>query len=245
MKKKVDIKFDKSVGRIYQILCAVCKTTTNHIVIKSVSVDGSAPMTNDPDELFQWTDTFQIIKCQGCEDICFRKDHSDSEEYEYDESNEMIFPKWTTDNWKVKEFSNLPNNLERIYRETIDCFNSSNNTLCGAGVRALVESLCFENGIKSGEIDVTKSDGSIKKKIDKNLQGKINGLFEQGILTKQNAATLHEHRLLGNRAVHQLSAPTKKELTLAIGILEKVFDSLYEVPHTAMKLRHTRINKSL
>ena len=116
-------------------------------------------------------------------------------------------------------------------------------TLCGAGARALVEGLCKENGVTDGEIEYKKTDGTITKKRTDNLQGKINGLHEKGKLTKENAEILHEHRFLGNTAIHDLSAPTKEELGLALEIIEHVFDNLYEIPEKALQLKHKRLRK--
>jgi len=124
------------------------------------------------------------------------------------------------------------------------CYNNENLTLCGAGVRALVEGLCNENKIVDGEIESTKRDGSKVKKRADNLQGRINGLAEKGKLTKENAEILHEHRFLGNTAIHDLSAPTKEELNLAITIIEHVFDNIYEIPEMATQLKNKRLKKS-
>jgi len=197
------------------------------------------------EEWYYWNSDFQIIECQGCGNISFRNESSNSEDYDEEghRANEMIYPKRTTDTWNTKDFLNIPYNLRRIYRETIDCFNNENLTLCGAGARALVEGLCKENGISDGEIENIKPDGTVNKKRVDNLQGKINGLHEKGKLTKENAEILHEHRFLGNTAIHDLSAPSKEDLGLALEIIEHVFDNLYEIPEKALLLKHKRIRK--
>jgi hypothetical protein len=75
------------------------------------------------------------------------------------------------------------------------------------------------------------------------LQGKINGLHEKGKLTKEHAEILHEHRYLGNTSIHDLAAPSKEELSLALEIIEHVFDTIYEIPEKAIQLRHKRLRK--
>lgn len=67
--------------------------------------------------------------------------------------------------------------------------------------------------------------------------GKISGLSEKGILTKKNSEILHEHRYLGNEAVHELSQPSEEEVKLAIEIIEHTLESLYEISEKAEELR--------
>jgi len=79
--------------------------------------------------------------------------------------------------------------------------------------------------------------------LSKSLPGKINGLHEKGFLTIQHADFLHEHRALGNSAVHELKTPSKEELGLAIEILESAFDTIYELPHKGLRLQKKRQQK--
>jgi hypothetical protein len=237
---------NKSVDTILKVLCSTCKNINKHKVAASVEISGSEEWGDG--EMYYWDGTYQIIECQGCETFSFRSDNSNSEEYFEDGrtiSNELIYPKRTSETWNTKGFFNIPSNLRRIYRETVDCFNNQNLTLCGAGIRALVEGLCKENGVIDGEIEINKADGTISKKRVDNLQGKINGLHEIGKLTKENAEILHEHRFLGNTAIHDLTAPSTEEITLALEIIEHVFDNLYEIPEKAMQLKHKRLRKKI
>jgi len=111
---------------------------------------------------------------------------------------------------------------------------------CAAGVRALVEGICLDKKIKDGEISYTDKNGVIKTKRSKDLNGKIHGLFEKGILTQNNAESLNEHRYIGNEAIHELSLPSKEEMLLAITIIEHVLSSIYEIPLQSYKLKLTR-----
>jgi len=70
-----------------------------------------------------------------------------------------------------------------------------------------------------------------------NLEGRIAGLQEKGLLTQSSAQTLHEHRYLGNSAVHELARPSEGELRLAIEIVEHVLEQLYELPEKAEELK--------
>jgi hypothetical protein len=240
----IKIEFNRSKDKLIKVICTTCKNRNRHIVLSSLDQSGEEPMGYD--DSYSWNDLYQIIECQGCGSISFRNESSNSEDYDPEGGyyiSELIYPKRTSDTWDTKDFFNVPQNLRRIYRETIDCFNNDNFTLCGAGVRALVEGLCQENNILDGEVEITKIDGTIEKKRKKDLQGKINGLHEKGKLTKKSAEILHEHRFLGNKSIHELSLPSKEELSLAIEIVENILDTLYEIPQKAFQLRSQRLRK--
>ena len=229
-----------------KVLCQSCDNVTQHIVLASINENGEAPMSHYPDDMFYWTVDYETIQCLGCENISFRSVSSNSEdddEYGRPTLTILIYPKRSKDSWKLKSFMNVPFNLQRIHREAINCYNNDNLTLCAAGVRALVEGICKENGIDGGNVEYEKKDGTIETKFRKDLQGKINGLHEKGKLTEQNANILHEHRFLGNTAIHELSTPSKEDLGLALEIVESVFDTLYELPHKGLKLKRKRLSK--
>ncbi len=91
--------------------------------------------------------------------------------------------------------------------------------------------LKVEDGpVKNGAVEVRKS----------NLEGKINGLHERNVLTLTSATALHEHRFLGNEALHELSQPSPDELRLAIEIIEHTFKSVFEMPHMHTDLKERR-----
>ena len=140
----------------------------------------------------------------------------------------------------AKIYYSLPDNINRLYKETIECYNNGIFTLCAAGIRALVEGICIDKKIKDGNVEENDKNGNIKIIRKRNLEGKINGLIEKGVLTKENAESLHEHRYMGNEAVHQLSLPSKKELSLAISIIENIFDSIYEIHDMIEELKEAR-----
>jgi hypothetical protein len=237
-------EFNQTKDNIVQVLCITCKNQNRHKVLTSLDCSGSEPMGHD--NTFEWDSHYQIIECQGCGSISFRDASSNSEDFDFEDGYyiaELIYPKRTSDTWNTKDFYNVPQNLKRIYRETIDCYNNDCLTLCGAGIRALVEGLCKENNILDGEVEKPKADGSFDKKRTKDLQGKINGLYEKGKLTKESAEILHEHRFLGNSTLHELSLPSKEELSLAIEIVENVLDTLYEIPHKASQLKSKRLKR--
>lgn len=234
-------ELNKDVDKVIRIICAECKNHTNHKVVASLTRSGTMP-TNIDDYDFWWEMGYQIVQCQGCDTASFRSESANSEDMNEDGPmySVLLYPKRTADTHSLKDFFNVPTLLRIVYRETIDCFNNGNYTLCAAGVRGLVEGLCKESGITDGPVERTDAAGKTVVVRRKDLQGLINGLHEKGMLTKKSADMLHEHRFLGNTAIHELTMPRAEDLKLAIEIIEHVFENMYEMPEKALKLRSRR-----
>jgi len=233
---------NKSKDCICKVLCTNCKHETNHKVLYSLKMFGREEF--DEYSWYAWENEYQVIKCLGCDEISFRITKSDSESQnpetgEYD-IEEILYPRRTKETINAKIYLNLPFTIKILYQETIDCYNNNILLLCAAGIRSLVEGICQNKKIEGGNIEKINKDGTIEKKYSKYLDGKINGLFEKSILTEENAKILHEHRYLGNEAVHELSIPSRNELELAITIIEHILESIYEIPIKSQELMKIR-----
>ncbi len=229
---------NKTKGRALKVQCTACNRNTRHLVLQSVDTSGSELLDQQHDISIDWANHYQIIQCQGCETISFRQLDWFSEDW--DGPTEKLYPKRSENSRSTKNYFNAPPSLRRIYRETIESFNNEVYTLCAAGLRSIVEGICEDQEITDGPITANKKDGSSKVERKENLQGKISGLCEKGILTRENSEILHEHRFLGNEAVHKLSQPSSEELTLAIEIIEHTLDALYEIPEKAQELKRKK-----
>jgi len=221
-------------------ICIKCGRPTNHLVIGEKLVEFY-------EEESTWWEKYhyQIIQCKGCDEVSFRILSTDaqrayaSEEHNYPRWDQELFPKRTVHTIPIKQLANTPPNIKKIYRETVDAINADANILGSAGIRSIIEGVCMDKGITQGEV----VSGSGKSKISKSLDGKIEGLASNGLLTNENASILHELRFLGNQALHELSAPSKEELKLAINIIENVLDNIYELSHKAKKLKAVMIKR--
>jgi hypothetical protein len=240
---------NKTKDQIADILCIECHRITKHRVAASLDKDGS--VSNDQlGWSVEWSDHYQVIQCKGCESVTFRHLHWFSEdchpEIDEDGTTERLYPKRDSNTIKARPLLNVPTRLKRLYSEVIDCFNYDAFTLCAAGLRALVEGLCADQAIVNGPVSVLQNDGSEKTIRKNNLEGKISGLCEKGLLTQANAEMLHQLRFLGNEAVHELARPPQSELKLAIEIVEHVFEQLYEIPQKkkAIDLRCSMANRA-
>ena len=234
---KEKITENKNKGKKFNVPCPKCKGLTRHSVVVDALKSGEEVNRQEEWSVDWWHD-YQVIECQGCGTISFRHWSWFSEDRDIDSDGtfERLYPKREVGSLPAKDFLNAPNVLRRIYRETIEAFNNECLTLCAAGLRSIVEGICAEQGVVDGPVTVDAPRG---KEIVRrnNLEGKIGGLFEKGILTKRTADTLHEHRYLGNEAVHQLSRPSADELKLAVEIIEHTIEQLYDIPEKAIRLR--------
>lgn len=250
----VSVALNRSQGEKFKAFCATCKCDTNHEAVQSVDVRGSemfryGPGENDLNSI-DWLDEYQVIKCLGCDTFSFRHRNWFSEAQEYygpddyhDGTTVRLYPQRGKDVLAAKDFYNVPKNLRAIYKEVISCFNSEAPVLCAAGLRASIEGLCAANGVTEGPVQETKPDGTVVIKRKNNLEGKISGLSEKGFLTARNAGLLHEHRYIGNDAVHELWRPSDSDLKIAIEIVEHMFESIYEIPEKAEALKLARTKK--
>ena len=223
---------NKTKGEKKRILCANCNRETNHIVL--VSIDRNGEECYSDEDWITWGENSEIVQCQGCEATSFVTHSWCSEDDPHEQANIRIYPKRDSSAINKKEFWEVPRNLRRIYNEVIDSFNNDCFLLCAVGIRTLVEGICADKSVVNGIVPIKKADGSMEDKVMTNLQGKIFGLHQKGFLTKQNADILHEHRYLGNDAVHGFSIPSTNELKLAVEIIENTLEQLYEIPENLM-----------
>lgn len=228
---------NESKGGILQIYCLSCKRETRHVVAVSLDKNGEAGDRNEGWTM-DWQDRHQVIECQGCSTVSFRQTNWFSEGN--DGVVERLYPLRKDGGIFQRPFQNVPSNLRRIYSELVDCFNAESDTLCAAGLRALVEGICSDQQILDGPVQVLDTGGGTKIVRKSDLVGRIAGLHEKGLLTETSAQILHEHRYMGNSAVHALARPTSEELTLAVEIVEHILDALYEMPKKAAQLRARR-----
>jgi hypothetical protein len=239
--------FDQTSGKEVKAICSRCGRETVHAVLKSVdktAIDVDCYPSGRPQESPFWTDHYEVIQCQGCEDISFRHLHYFSEFDDWpccsDGSTTHLYPPRSENTRPIRDYRHAPLDIKRLYSETIDCFNNGNFTLCAAGLRAIKEVVCSDKGVTNGPCEVIGEDGSKTVKRKTNLEGKIAGLQERGILTKHHSDTLHELRYLGNEALHEFRHPTTEGLRLAIEIVEHTLQQLFELPVRAERLRGER-----
>lgn len=244
---------NKTKGEETKEYCLRCKAKTMHKVMSSFDIDGSEECIYESGDFSEdsieytidWSHNYQIIKCLGCNVITFKHLIWCSENTSEDDDGTSIYlyPERFENDITTRNYTDLPFSIERIYKETIKCFNNGNHILCAAGLRAIIDGICSSKNIKDGPVKKISSDGTEKTIIRKDLQAKIEGLHAKGLLTMDNANILHEHRFLGNKAIHELEQPTAEELKIAIEIIESTLYNIYDFPSKAAKLRAKRLKR--
>lgn len=221
-KTKQSVELNKSQNEIERLACENCLTETRHTVLVSVDVSGQAL-----DWDYYFNEKFQIVQCLGCETISFCKRHSNSEEVFWDEeeSKEIVldrvevYPSRVAGRRKLWRVQFLPPDVLRIYEETHTALCNKQPVLAGIGIRALVETVCKEKAAAGG-----------------NLEKKIDSLVDMKVLTEAGARTLHNLRILGNLAAHEVKPQSEEKLGIAMDVIEHLLNDVYILPKMAEKL---------
>ncbi len=211
------------------IFCNRCGNETKHICkaehyrdYPNINPDGSLGLVERLG--------YRLWICAGCERGTLGEYYIfDVNDDDYVRSmEEQFFPERTRFYVKDKSFKRLPNRLKTIYQEILRAYNNKLKMLCAIGIRALLEGICADKGIKG-----------------RNLQTKINNMTS--IIPKNIVVHLHNIRFIGNEAAHELTGATDEELRLAIEICEDLLNYIYELDYKASQLsesRQLRINKN-
>lgn len=194
--------------------CIGCKRDTKHDIIFSIHREVDPEISGAPITILE---EFQIVACRGCESHSFRSGWKPDD----DETNWFwdTFPQKVTGRKTAFQTMFLPRSVRNLYSETLKAYNVGAEVLAAAGLRATVEAVCVDRGFTKGD-----------------LKTKIDALCAAGVLPKDNALYLHQHRFLGNEAVHDMASAPDDEFLLALEILEHLIQSLYDIPRRAKQL---------
>lgn len=218
--------------------CATCKRSVRADVLCDDTIRFTPEDT--PSMQIDWADVhYEVLQCRACRHLAFRETWTNSEDWTPEDGPEehvKIYPDPTMPGRAPRVFHNLPGSLSSIYSEVIGAFNNGLFTLCAAGLRALIEGMCVEQGVTEGPVEVIKKDGTKKIEVKPNLQGKIGGMAERRLLSQRHAQLLHRFRFLGNNAVHQLKTPKKANLAAAIDVLEHTLENVYVIDGRAQEI---------
>jgi hypothetical protein len=219
-----------------RVFCNLCRRETRHDIVHAFE------QVLDANQIVQW----QIIQCRGCESISFYESRSINIDLAEPLIINRIYPPRMIH--QIKQFDGIPERLERIYKEMMGAFNGESHILCAAGLRALVEGICAGQNItdgpkrnqETGEYEINSKNHQVKR--GKTLDCKIEGLAEGHLLTETEARALHQHRYLGNSALHELEVPSSERLSIAIDIVEHAMETLYNIPIQAGNLSRMRVD---
>jgi hypothetical protein len=110
-------------------------------------------------------------------------------------------------------FWHLPRAVQAMYDETVAAYDRELTMLATVGLRALLETV------------IAKKLG--KSKCGPNLESKINAL--SGLFRANTIKTLHEFRVMGNKAVHSQIPPARLDIHHALNVVEAVMEYFYGI----------------
>ncbi|CAK8723630.1 DUF4145 domain-containing protein [Candidatus Electronema halotolerans] len=200
-----------------KIFCHQCGKHTNHNVLIQENV--SSP---DPDDS-KSGETHYFARCAGCEafNYAIEEWYDNNRDTDTGEWYPILttYPQGSSELKPIDDVYELPFKVRLIYKEIISSMNAQLPVLSGIGLRALIESICRDQGI----------DGH-------NLEQLINGLATNGVLSKAQADILHTHRFLGNAAAHEITSAKPRELVAALEIAENILRTIYILPELSKQV---------
>lgn len=206
-----------------KIFCNTCKTSTNHVLRGRYAVRRHDYW--DDDESVMHGYRYSLWSCAGCDEAtlqwelgCDETDAGFGEEL----INEGYLPTRQRDLILPKVFKNLSPELSQLYKEIVTCFNENCLLLCTIGLRALIEGVCNDKGLKD-------------RKLEKNIEELTKLLPSLNMIE-----ALHALRLFGNDAAHRLEALTRGDAITAIEVMEHLLSHFYDMDYRASQVRNPK-----
>lgn len=173
------------------------------------------------DSLTKADEEYAVIRCLGCGvpsfllTVKFRGNSKPVQYvYPYDvEDEDFMFL-----DYEYKD--ELPLRIKKLYDEIENAFETDSAILAGIGLRALVEAVCVDQKITGH-----------------NLDRKIQGLHEKGLISTTELPILDKLRLIGNASAHEIKSLPIDKLELALSIINHVLVSIYVLPKINKQLK--------
>ena len=201
-----------------RVYCGECRRNTNHVVIAKREVNAPA------DTNYHWGEIHYFCRCAGCDTYCYAisewteddwNPHTDEIDHHW-----RTYPQSKNKHHPINDMWLLPNKVRVIYQEIIGAINAQLPVLTAIGLRALIEAICKEQGVKGSNLEIL-----------------IDNLATEGILSQAQAEILHSHRFLGNIAAHEIVSAKPKELIAALEIAEAILKTIYILPELSNHIK--------
>ena len=220
-------ELNEEQGKDIWVDCSRCDNATKHRVMFSVDL-------HQRSFDIQGRESYQIVRCHGCDTLSFRLVSSNSEDIGYIDKDEIeyierkeVYPPRIAGRPRLKDNGLLPREVELIYRETHAALCMDLRVLAAVGIRALVEAVCAEKEAQGG-----------------NLEKKIDSLVKAGVLTDSGAQILHGLRFMGNAAAHEIKRHSLSTLSTAFDVSENLLQNVYIIPAKASRLAKRNSNQT-
>lgn len=195
--------------------CNVCGGSRTHMVLYAESSSW-----DDDEQGMCGGDTYDLVKCGGCESIKLRRESWCSED-DCDENGHVIptvsyyppavfrpKPRWLLD--LFLEVSIDDGNIHDLLTEIYVALQNDQRTLAAMGIRALLEKVmiekCGDHGTFTANIKEFENHGYVSR------------------MQRERLETILE---AGHAAMHRLYKPSKKDLVTLVDIAESLVESIY------------------
>jgi hypothetical protein len=173
----------------------------------------------------------EILRCCGCDLLSFRLLRRPFEfQDKRDKAEEDIYPERDLKKRNNRYFFYLPRGVQNLYQETLAAYDRDLVLLSTVGLRALIEAIVADN------ID--------EKEYGQNLESKINALAKY--FKEPTINTLHDFRIMGNKAIHAQITPNHLDVHRALNIVESIMEFFYGIDehvNTYQLLKETKKKK--
>lgn len=195
--------------------CNKCLGETNHFVIAERKHCGSEVIDQYYQHSIDWSTTFTMLECCGCENVTLKRvfyfSESDDDEIEYFPPQvSRQLPRWHDE---------LPDEWSGLIKEIYRALHADSRRLALMGARALVDLYMNE---QLGDI------GGFEQKIKK--------LESDGLISKPNKELLEVALEAGHAAAHRGHKAQAKEVNQVIDIVENLLNS-YTLKDVAKNLK--------
>ena len=206
-----------------KLMCRNCKTKTNHDFIFNEEYPGS--YTDSFLDTFSYCDTYQIVRCCGCDNVSFVHIYCDesmvyriSDDEIFEDSEVKIYPpieKYTKLDLPRKH---VPRPVSKLYFEVLKSFENDMPTLAAIGLRTLLDNICDNLNVDTQDLDLIQ---------------KIKVLLDEGLISQNDFNILDGIRLIGNNSVHKHIAYDIETLDIALNVIEQLLKNVYIIRNTA------------
>jgi len=182
--------------------------------------------------------TWRLLSCSKCNALTFFLEEVEPG----DLSQEYTYP--ARKPWEVKQLPNLPASVDQLYREIVTSVDTECYLLAAGGMRAMIEAVCSDRGVTEGRNPYYVPGRPGSQERNSSLASKIEGLGERGEISVRKVMMLHEHRILGNDALHELKFEDDVATKHALKVLESMLEEIYELSNSANLLAERRSLRS-
>lgn len=205
--------------------CNKCLGKRNHIVLFTEKVHDEEDIGDGV--IIYWDDTYRLIKCLGCDNIClmhtsvFSEDYDDEGKpvetiYYYPPAISKPIPKWVNE---LDDFSDEEEQIAGLLKEIYSALYNDSKRLAIMGIRSLLEHIMIaKNGDKGS------------------FTNNINSFCEAGYISSRQKVLLKEVLDVGHATTHRLFVPRVEDIITTVEICETIIEMIYIHPKKMEKV---------